>query len=182
MVKRSLGREYHPWADSQRSHMPQKTMQRSRQLLIRHCSNGSGVSPITGETITRRTQEQMPLPSLPARKPPAKLALMPPSLAGSRVGLSPLTAGGISLTANPTDYSGGYITFGGSGSIYGYTGYVDSFRVEADLYGDGTRVYRPHIPTNMGTQTIRVLRSPHQGLVHGSMEHCTTAQIIGQYH
>ena len=37
------------------------------------------------------------------------------SLGGTTNALSPKLSGGISLSANPTGYSGGYITFGGSG-------------------------------------------------------------------
>ncbi|MFA5332000.1 MAG: hypothetical protein WC342_06445 [Methanoregula sp.] len=94
----------------------------------------------------------------------------------------PAIVGGISLTATPTGYSGGYITFGGSGTIYGYYDQrVDSFRVEANLYGDSTKLSTSYTERYSFTNT----REPHVILstsgirtpVRGTLYQ---AQIIGQ--
>jgi hypothetical protein len=44
---------------------------------------------------------------------------------------------GIIVDADPVDYSGGYIKYGGSGFVYGYSGTVGSLRVESQLHGNG---------------------------------------------
>ena len=102
------------------------------------------------------------------------------TIGGTTGKFSPFTSGGISLTANPTGYSGGYITFGGNGVIYGYNGYVDSFRVEADLYGDSTKLSTSYTDkyeyTNSPSVTLFTsgIRTPVRGTLY-------QAQILGQY-
>lgn len=100
------------------------------------------------------------------------------TIGGTTGKFSPLTTGGISLTANPTGYSGGYITFGGSGSIYGYTGKVDYFKVQADLYGDSTKLSTSYTEDYGYTNNPRVTLSTSGILtpVHGTLYQ---AQILG---
>lgn len=58
-------------------------------------------------------------------------------LAGILNGDSKAPLSGLLVNANPVGYSGGYITYGGDASVYGYTGTVGYLRVEAKLHGDG---------------------------------------------
>jgi len=92
---------------------------------------------------------------------------------------SQMSRGGISLSANPTGYSGGYITYGGSGTIYGYTGTVSYFKVEAKLYGDSTLLQTSYKEKYSYTNDPRVtlstsgVRTPVSGTLY-------QAQIVGQ--
>ena len=87
--------------------------------------------------------------------------------------------GGISVSADPTGYSGGYITYGGSGSVYGYTGLVDYFKVEAKLHGDGTWLQTSYNENYSYTNDPRVtlttkgMRTPITGTLYQS-------QTVGQ--
>jgi hypothetical protein len=44
---------------------------------------------------------------------------------------------GIIVDADPAGYDGTYITYGGSGYVYGYSGIVGYLKVEAKLHGNG---------------------------------------------
>ncbi|MCK9581067.1 MAG: hypothetical protein M0Q92_11575 [Methanoregula sp.] len=58
-------------------------------------------------------------------------------LAGIESGRIKSLRSGIIVNADPVEYDGTYITYGGNGAVYGHTGHIDHFIVEAKLHGDG---------------------------------------------
>jgi len=93
-------------------------------------------------------------------------------LAGILSGNLKAPLSGIIVTADPAGYSGGYITYRGTGKVYSAP-HVDSLRVESQIYGDGvwlqtayTEQYNyPNPSPNYVTVTASGIRSP----VHGTL-------------
>ncbi|MCK9581300.1 MAG: hypothetical protein M0Q92_12755, partial [Methanoregula sp.] len=78
---------------------------------------------------------------------------------------------GLIVTADPAGYSGGYITYRGSGKVYS-AAHVDSLIVESQIYGDGNWLqtaynakYDYDNPSPYVTVTASGIRSP----VHGTL-------------
>ncbi len=86
---------------------------------------------------------------------------------------------GLLVNADPAGYSGGYITYGGSASVYGYTGTVGYLRVEAQLHGDGTKLQTSYNERYGYSNNPRVtlytsgIRTPVSGTLYQS-------QTVGQ--
>jgi hypothetical protein len=106
-------------------------------------------------------------------------------LAGILNGDSKAPLSGLLVNANPVGYSGGYITYGGTGSVYGYDGTVGHLKVEAKLHGDGnwlqTSYYESYGYPNKPRVTLSTsgIHTPVSGTLYQSQ---TVGQSISPTH
>ncbi len=106
-------------------------------------------------------------------------------LAGILAGSVRTLRSGLIVDADPVSYSGGYIHYGGSGSVYGYDGSVGHLKVEAKLYGDGDWIKTSYKEKYSYSNNPRVtlytsgIKSPSSGTLYQSQ---TVAQSTSPTH